>query len=104
MWAEGEIFVKYYSKIPSRFCWVSFDTEKLNRKHTDVFALLSFIPNKEEFSFTLAIIPTMYTKGNCKVQPPPPHDSSIELYTAADNDFVHNGSSSNNFWLISDLH
>ena len=41
-------FYQYYSKI-------SFDTEKLNRKHWEVFAPLSFIPNKEEFSFSLFI-------------------------------------------------
>ena len=51
LWAEGQIFIKYYTKIPSRFSRVSFDTEKLNWKHRDVFAPLSFIPNKEEFSF-----------------------------------------------------
>ena len=33
MWAEGKIFIRYYSKSLSRFCWVSLDTEKLNRKH-----------------------------------------------------------------------
>ena len=37
--------------ILSRFCRISFDTEKLNRKHRELFALLSFIPDKEEFSF-----------------------------------------------------
>ena len=51
MWGKGEIFIKYYSKIPSKFSKVSFDTEKLNGKHRQVFAPLSFIPNKEEFSF-----------------------------------------------------
>ena len=51
MRAEGEIFVKYYSKIPSRFCRVSFDTEMLNRKHRGIFAPLSFIPHKDEISF-----------------------------------------------------
>ena len=51
MWEEGEIFTKYYTKIPSRFSRVSFDTQKLNRKHREVFAPLLFIPNKEEFSF-----------------------------------------------------
>ena len=30
MWAEGEIFIKYYTKITSRFSRVSFDTEELN--------------------------------------------------------------------------
>ena len=50
MWAEGEIFIKYYTKISSRFSRVSFDTEKLNQKHREVFASLSFIPNKEECS------------------------------------------------------
>ena len=51
MRAEGEIFIKYYTKITSRFSRDSFDTEKLNWKHREVFAPLSFIPNKEEFSF-----------------------------------------------------
>ena len=51
MWAEGEIFIKYYTELTSRFSRVSFDTEKLNCKHREEFALLSFIPNKEEFSF-----------------------------------------------------
>ena len=51
MWAEGEILVEYYSKILSRFVWVRFDTEKLNRKHKEEFALLSFVLDKEEFSF-----------------------------------------------------
>ena len=50
IWAEGDIFIKYYTKIPSRFR-VCFDTEKLNWKHREVFAPLSFVPNKEEFSF-----------------------------------------------------
>ena len=35
MWVEGAIFVKYYPKIPSRFCFFSFDTKKLNRKHRE---------------------------------------------------------------------
>ena len=48
-----EIFVKYYSKIPRRFCWVNFDTEKLSRKHGVVFPPLPFIPDKEEFSSSL---------------------------------------------------
>ena len=43
VWVEGEIFVKNYPKIPSRFSRVSFDTEKLNRKHREVLALLSFV-------------------------------------------------------------
>ena len=51
MWAEGEIFVKYYSKIQSRSCWVKFDKENLNRKHGEQFIPLSFIPDKKEFSF-----------------------------------------------------
>ena len=33
MWAEGEIFIKYYAEITSRFSRVTFDTEKLNWKH-----------------------------------------------------------------------
>ena len=37
--------------IPSRFSRVSFGTEKLNQKHREVFYLMSFIPDKEEFSF-----------------------------------------------------
>ena len=48
---EGEIFIIYYSEIPSRFTRVSFDTENLKGKHRDVFAPLSSIPNKKEFSF-----------------------------------------------------
>ena len=51
MRAEGEIFIKYCTEITSRFSRVSFDTEKLNWKHREVFAPLSFVPNKEEFSF-----------------------------------------------------
>ena len=51
MLAEGEIFIKYYSEIPSTFSRVSFDTYKLKEKHREVFAALSFIPNKEKFSF-----------------------------------------------------
>ena len=51
MWAEGEIFIKYYTEITSRFSRVTFATEKLNWKHRKVFALLLFVPNKEEFSF-----------------------------------------------------
>ena len=50
MWAEGEIFVKNYPKIPTRFSRVSFDTEKLNMKHREIFASLSFISAKEEFT------------------------------------------------------
>ena len=42
--------VKYYSRIPSRFGRVSFESKKLNRKHREVFAPLSFIPDKEEFN------------------------------------------------------
>ena len=42
---------KITPKIPSRFSRVSFDTEKLNWKHRGVFSPLSFVPNKEEFSF-----------------------------------------------------
>ena len=51
MWVEDEIFVKNYSMTPGRFCWVCSDTEKLNRKHREVFVPLPFIPKKEEFSF-----------------------------------------------------
>ena len=51
MWVEDEIFVENYPKITSRFSRVSFDTEKLNWKHREVFAPLPFVPNKEEFSF-----------------------------------------------------
>ena len=51
IWAKSEIFVKNYPKIPSRFSRVSFDTEKLNRKHREVFAPLSFIIDKEKCSF-----------------------------------------------------
>ena len=51
MRAEGAIFIKYYSEIPSRFSRVRLDTEKLNGKHREVFGSLSFVPNKEEFSF-----------------------------------------------------
>ena len=45
-----EIFIKYYSEISSRFCWVSFHTKRRNRKHRVIFAPLSFIANKEEVS------------------------------------------------------
>ena len=38
--------MNYYTEITSRFSRVSFDTEKLNWKHREVFALLSFVPNK----------------------------------------------------------
>ena len=34
---------------PNRFCLVTFDTKKLNRKQ-EVFALLSFVPKKEHSS------------------------------------------------------
>ena len=44
-------FDKYYSEILSRFFWVSFDTEKLNRKHREIFAPLSMVPDKKEFTF-----------------------------------------------------
>ena len=43
-------FVKYYSNIPSRLYWVSFDTKKLNRKQRYLLWCNSF-PDKEEFSF-----------------------------------------------------
>ena len=33
MLAEGEIFIKYYIVLMSRFSRFSFDTEKLNWKH-----------------------------------------------------------------------
>ena len=46
-----ELLIKYYSQDPERISRVSFDTKKLKRKHREVFALLSFIPDKEEFSF-----------------------------------------------------
>ena len=51
MWGEGKILIKYYSEILSRFNRVSFDAEKLNRKHTEVLASLSFVPDKQEFVF-----------------------------------------------------
>ena len=51
MSAEGEIFIKYYTEITSRFSRVSFDTEKLSWKHRELFSPLSFVPNKEKFSF-----------------------------------------------------
>ena len=44
------MFVEIHPKIPSRFGRVSFDTGKLNRKHREVFAPLSFVPDKEEFT------------------------------------------------------
>ena len=45
--------VQFLSNItPKILCRVSFDTEKLNRKHREVFALLSFVPGKEEFSLS----------------------------------------------------
>ena len=34
-------------QIPSRFCCVSFVTEKLNGKHREEFASMSFVPDKE---------------------------------------------------------
>ena len=37
MWAEGEIFVENYLKIPGRLSCVSVDIEKLSRKHKDLF-------------------------------------------------------------------
>ena len=36
MRTEGEMFVKYYSKVLCRFCWVSFDTYTLNGKHREM--------------------------------------------------------------------
>ena len=51
MWTEGEIFIKYYSKIPSRFCWISFDSEKLNREQRGICSAVQFVHDKEEFSF-----------------------------------------------------
>ena len=51
MWVEVDIFVKYYSNIPSNCCWVSFDTGKLNRKHRELFGPLSFVPDKVELFF-----------------------------------------------------
>ena len=41
---------KITPKISSRFCWLSFHTKKLNKKHRVIFAPLPFITNKEEFS------------------------------------------------------
>ena len=65
--------MKYYPKIPSRFSRVSFDTEKLNWKYSEVFAPLSFIPNKEDFglsgfSFSLLVDIHDWTeaKHDCK--------------------------------------
>ena len=46
MLAGGEIFIKYYTEVTSRFSRVSFDTEKINWKYREVFAPLSFVPNK----------------------------------------------------------
>ena len=51
MGVEGAIFVKYYSKIPSRYSWVSFDTKYLKRKDREIQAPLSFMPDKEKLSF-----------------------------------------------------
>ena len=51
MCVEGEIFVIYYSKIPSTFYWASFDTKSTIENIREVFALLLFIPDKEEISF-----------------------------------------------------
>ena len=45
------IFINYYSKILSTFFWVSVDAEKPSMKHGGVFNPLSFVPDKEEFSF-----------------------------------------------------
>ena len=42
---EGEICVKYYSKFRAKFCLVNVVTDKLSRKHREVFALLSFVPD-----------------------------------------------------------
>ena len=57
IWAKGGFFlVKYYTEIMSRFSRVSFDNEKLNGKHREVFALLSFIPYKKDFRFYLGSV------------------------------------------------
>ena len=63
-------FIKYYTEITGR---VSFDTEKLNWKHREVFTPLSFFPNKEEFvlsgfSFSLLVYIHDWTeaKHDCK--------------------------------------
>ena len=51
MWAEVEVVVEDHSKLASRFCWVSFNTQNLYCKHRKIFAPLPFIPNEEEFNF-----------------------------------------------------
>ena len=66
VWAQGEIFIENYPKIPSKFSRVSFDTEKLNRKHREVFALLSFVSDKEEFSLLVDIHDWTEAKHDCK--------------------------------------
>ena len=50
LWAKSDNFVNY-SKIPSRFSCVSFNTKKLNRKCREIFALLSMVPDREEYRF-----------------------------------------------------
>ena len=74
MSAEGEIVIKYYTQIPSKFSRVSFDTEKINWKHREVFVPLSFVPNKEEFilsgfSFNLFVDIQDWTEVNHDCKP-----------------------------------
>ena len=44
---EGAIAVQDSPKILSRFCWIRFNTEQLNKKHEEIVAC----SNKAEFSF-----------------------------------------------------
>ena len=73
MWAKDDIFAKYHCKIPSKFFWVSFGTEKLNRNHREVFAPLSFVVDKGAFilsSFSFSLFIDFHdwtgTKHSCK--------------------------------------
>ena len=54
MWAEGEIFVKYYSLILCRFCWDSFFYSKqLNRKHREITpAILGLFSHRSHHGLT----------------------------------------------------
>ena len=92
-------------KIPSRFCWVGFDIEKLYWKHREVFAQLFLFPMRRNsvlsgFSFSLFINIHDWTeaKHDCKpfsaaaeYTPPPPmqrkhtadyhqHRANLELH------------------------
>ena len=45
-----EIFIKNYSQDFEQILLGKFSHQKLNRKYKELFASLSSIPNKEEFS------------------------------------------------------